>query len=134
MSSIYTLLLQPVCTYVRWRIINRLAPQPYTYLKLTKILKLQNSLGKNKHVYVRNYLFIVDITYITKCVYNILSRNTFLIFLPVVVLVCEKMKENKKIESKIEIHVGPQVNCGDNVGSVEINEETNLICNCSKVH
>ena len=100
---------------------------------LTKILKLQNSLGKNKHVHVRNYSFIVNITYITKCVYNILSRNTFLIFLPVSVLVCEKMKENIQIESNIEIHVGPQVNCGENVKSVEINEETNLICNCSKV-
>ena len=44
------------------------------------------------------------------------------------------MKENKQIESNIEIHVGPQVNCGENVESVEINEETNLICNCSKVH
>ena len=44
------------------------------------------------------------------------------------------MKENKQIESNIEIHVGPQVYCSENVKSVEINEETNLICNCSKVH
>ena len=44
------------------------------------------------------------------------------------------MKENKQVENNIEIHVGPRVNCGENVKSVEINEETNLICNCSKVH
>ena len=44
------------------------------------------------------------------------------------------MKENKQNEGNFEIHVGPQVNCGDNVESVEINEKTNLICNCSKVN
>ena len=44
------------------------------------------------------------------------------------------MNENKQIEGNVEIHIGPQVDCGDNVVSVEINEKTNLICNCSKVH
>ena len=48
------------------------------------------------------------------------------------------MKENKQVDGNVEIHVGPQVDFGDNVVSVEMNEEiiykTNLICNCSKVH
>ena len=47
-----------------------------------------------------------------------------------------KMMENKLVERNVEIHVGPKVNCSDNVvvESVEINEKTNIICNCcSKV-
>ena len=48
------------------------------------------------------------------------------------------MTENRQVDDNVEIHVGPQVNFGDNVVSVEMNEEisykTNLICNCSKVH
>ena len=38
----------------------------------------------------------------------------------------------KQVEvQKIGINVGPQINTG-NVGSIEINDTTNLICNCSK--
>ena len=44
------------------------------------------------------------------------------------------MKENKQIEGNFDIHVGPEVNCGDNVVYIEINEKRNLICNCSKVN
>ena len=46
------------------------------------------------------------------------------------------MNENIQIQDNVEIHVGPQVNIGENanVVSVEINEKTNLICNCSKVN
>ena len=34
---------------------------------------------------------------------------------------------------KVEVNVGPQINCADAVESIEINDSTNLICNCSKV-
>ena len=46
------------------------------------------------------------------------------------------MNENIQIQDNVEIHVGPQVNIGENanVVSVENNEKTNLICNCSKVN
>ena len=34
----------------------------------------------------------------------------------------------------VEVNVGPQINCADAVvESIEINDSTNLICNCSKV-
>ena len=36
------------------------------------------------------------------------------------------MKENKQIEGNFDIHVGPEVNCGDNVLTVEIKEKTIL--------
>ena len=33
----------------------------------------------------------------------------------------------------VEVNVGPQINCDDAVvESIEINESTNLICNCNK--
>ena len=34
---------------------------------------------------------------------------------------------------KVEVNIGPQIKCADAVESVEINDSTNLICNCSKV-
>ena len=34
---------------------------------------------------------------------------------------------------KVEVNIGPQINCADAVESVEINDSTKLICNCSKV-
>ena len=34
---------------------------------------------------------------------------------------------------KVEVNVGPQINCADPVESIEINDSTKLICNCSKV-
>ena len=34
---------------------------------------------------------------------------------------------------KVEVNVGPQINFADAVESIEINDTTNLICNCSKV-
>ena len=33
---------------------------------------------------------------------------------------------------KVEVNVGSQINCADAVESIEINDTTNLICNCSK--
>ena len=33
----------------------------------------------------------------------------------------------------VEVNVGPQINCADAVESIEINDSTNFICNCSKV-
>ena len=39
----------------------------------------------------------------------------------------------RKKEIKNELHIGPQINCADNIGSIEINDNTNIICNCSKV-
>ena len=55
---------------------------------------------------------------------------------PLVVLVSDKMNENIQIQDNVEIHMGPEVNIGENanVVSVENNEKTNLICNCSKVN
>ena len=40
-----------------------------------------------------------------------------------------KTRERKKVE----VNVGPQINCTERVESIEINDSTKLICNCSKV-
>ena len=37
-----------------------------------------------------------------------------------------------KSTETVEVNVGPQTNSADTVESIEINERTNLICNCSK--
>ena len=42
-------------------------------------------------------------------------------------------KMSNKRQKSVEVNVGPQVNCGDAVESIEINDSTKLICNCSKV-
>ena len=34
---------------------------------------------------------------------------------------------------EVEVNVGPQINCAEAVESIEINDNTKLICNCSKV-
>ena len=44
---------------------------------------------------------------------------------------CFKMKCEE--DFKCEVNVGPQINC-ENVDSVEINDKTNLLCNCSRVY
>ena len=40
---------------------------------------------------------------------------------------------SKKSKKNVEVNVGPQVNCRGPVESIEINDTTKLICNCSKV-
>ena len=36
--------------------------------------------------------------------------------------------------TNVKVNVGPQINCADTVEAIEINDTTNLICNCSKVN
>ena len=45
------------------------------------------------------------------------------------------MNENIQIQDNVGIHLGPEVNIGENanVVSVEIDEKKNLICNCTEV-
>ena len=33
----------------------------------------------------------------------------------------------------VEVSVGPQINCADTVEAIEINDTTNLKCDCSEV-
>ena len=40
---------------------------------------------------------------------------------------------SNKLKKNVEVNIGPQVNCGGPVESIEINDTTKLICNCSKV-
>ena len=41
------------------------------------------------------------------------------------------MERQKQINN--ELHVGPQINCPENIESIEIHDNTNIVCNCSKV-